>query len=153
MYTKQESSRLKQAFWTTFGQYMAPLPSAEGLKINWVNYKTGIQNIQFKMDADIAASTISIVLTHSDKEMQQLYFEQFEQLKTLLENTLEEKWIWQKSFTNEYGKPESRIYNELKGMSIYNKEDWPALISFFKQRIVALDEFWSNARYAFESLG
>lgn len=153
MYTKQESSRLKQSFWTTFGQYMAPLRSAEGLKINWVNYKTGVPNIQFKMDADNAAATISVVLTHSNEGVRQLYFEQFEQLKTLLENTLEEKWIWQKSFTNEYGKPESRIYNELKGISIYRKDDWPALISFFKQRIVALDEFWSTARYAFESLG
>lgn len=152
MYTQKESSRLRQAFWTTFGQYMAPLLSAEGQKVNWVNYKTCIPNINFKMDADNTTATIAIVLSHNDIEVQQLYFEQFEQLQTLLKNTLDEKWIWQKPVFNEYGKPISRIYKELIGVNIYDKEDWPALISFFKQRILALDEFWSNARYAFESL-
>ena len=153
MYTSQESSRLKQSFWTTFGQYMAPLPSAEGIKVNWVNYKTGIPNISFKMDADNNTATISILLSHTDEGIQQLYFEQFLQLRRILEDTLQEEWIWQMPALNEYGRPVSRIYKQLKGVNIHKKEDWPELISFFKQRLVLLDEFWSNAKYAFESLG
>lgn len=152
MYTPQESSKLKQSFWTTFGQYMAPLPSAEGLKVNWVNYKTGTSNISFKMDADNNTATISILLSHSDEGIQQLYFEQFLQLKRILDDTLQEEWTWQAPAANEYGKPISRIYKQLTGVNIYKKEDWPALISFFKQRLLLLDEFWSNAKYAFESL-
>ncbi|MBS1689482.1 MAG: DUF4268 domain-containing protein [Bacteroidetes bacterium] len=152
MYTPQESSKLKQSFWTTFGQYMAPLPSAEGLKVNWVNYKTGISNISFKMDADNNTATISILLSHSDEGIQQLYFEQFLQLKRILDDTLQEEWTWEAPTANEYGKPISRIYKPLTGVNIYKKEDWPALISFFKQRLLLLDEFWSSAKYAFESL-
>jgi hypothetical protein len=30
MYKKGEASQLRQAFWTAFGQYVAPVPSAEG---------------------------------------------------------------------------------------------------------------------------
>lgn len=152
MYTAQESSKIKQSFWTAFGQYMSPILSAESLKINWVNYKTGIPDINFKMDADNRQATIAIILSHSDKGIQQLYFEQFEQLKKMLEHTLQEKWIWQQLTANEYGKPISRIYKVLNGVNIYKKEDWAMLISFFKQCILALDEFWSNARYAFELL-
>jgi hypothetical protein len=40
----------------------------------------------------------------------------------------------------------------MEGVSIFNKEDWPKLISFFKPRIVALDEFWNMVKYSFESL-
>ncbi|WP_442587339.1 DUF4268 domain-containing protein [Pedobacter sp. AW31-3R] len=52
MYSKDQASQLRQAFWTAFGQYITPHPSAEGIKINWVNYKTGIKYLHFKMHAD-----------------------------------------------------------------------------------------------------
>ena len=60
MYSKEEASKLRQQFWITFGKYLKPIPSAEGLTINWVNYKTGVKNIFFKMDAGQKEATISI---------------------------------------------------------------------------------------------
>ncbi|RZK28608.1 MAG: DUF4268 domain-containing protein, partial [Hymenobacter sp.] len=45
MYSKAEATQLRQAFWTTFGQYMAPVPSAEGWPTNWINYKTGLKHV------------------------------------------------------------------------------------------------------------
>jgi hypothetical protein len=50
------------------------------------------------------------------------------------------------------GKTVSRIYKELPGVSVFNKSDWPELISFFKPRLIALDAFWENARYSFDDL-
>jgi hypothetical protein len=41
MDTKQEASLTRQHFWTVFSQYMTPVLSAEGLRINWINYNTG----------------------------------------------------------------------------------------------------------------
>ena len=52
MYSKEESARLRQQFWISFGQYMKPVPSASGSTVNWTNYKTGVKNIFFKMDVD-----------------------------------------------------------------------------------------------------
>ncbi|MFA6248901.1 MAG: DUF4268 domain-containing protein, partial [Mucilaginibacter sp.] len=49
MYSKDQASQLKQAFWTAFGQYMGPVLSAEGLRTNWINYKTGVKHIYFRM--------------------------------------------------------------------------------------------------------
>jgi hypothetical protein len=46
----------------------------------------------------------------------------------------------------------SRIYKEITGVSVFNKDHWPDLISFFKPRIIALDSFWENAKYGFEDL-
>jgi hypothetical protein len=152
MYSRQHASELRQAFWTAFGKYMQPILSAEGEKVNWVNYKTGEKNIYFRMNATNRSSSIAIEITHADIELQQLYFEQFVQLKTLLHNTLNEEWKWQLHFVDENGKVISRIYKELNNVSLFNQNDWPALISFFKPRIIALDEFWSSAKYGFEAL-
>lgn len=152
MYSKQEAAQLKQDFWTSFGQYLSPIQSVEGEKINWVNYKTGEKNIQFRMQADNKTANIAIVLTHKDPGVQQLYFEQFQQLKNFFDEAIGEVWQWQLHTTDEHGRTISRIYKQTEGVSVYKKEDWPGLISFFKQRILALDAFWSNVKYSFESL-
>lgn len=131
---------------------MAPLPSAEGLRINWINYKTGEQHISFRMDADNHQATVAIVLSHPDAGIRQLYFEQFAELKRLLHEALQEEWEWEPQAAGPGGKDISRIGCRLGKVNIFNREDWPALISFFKPRIMALDEFWSSAKYAFEAL-
>jgi hypothetical protein len=152
MYTKGEASQLRQAFWTAFGQYIGPHPSAEGLKINWINYSTGYKNVHFRMQADKRKGSISIELSHPDTEIQQMFFDQFITLKNLLHRVLEEEWIWLLHTQDENGKIICRIYKEISPVNIFNREDWPDLISFFKPRIIALDEFWSDAKYSFEEL-
>jgi len=152
MYTRQQAAQLRQEFWTTFGRYMTPVLSAEGEKINWINYKIGEKGIQFKMFADNKKASIAIEITIADKEIQQLYFEQFLQLKNIFQNKMNEEWLWVLHTTNEEGKMISKIYTEQAGVSIFKKEDWPELITFFKQHIVALDAFWSEVKYSFEAL-
>lgn len=152
MYTREEASNLRQEFWTAFGKYMSPVPSAEGLKINWINYHTRVRDIHFRMDAGPKSASIAITLEHHDLEIQELLFEQFLELKDLLHGTLEEEWDWQKHIALPDGRVISRIVKELPNVSIFNKDQWPELISFFKPRIIALDSFWENARYSFEDL-
>jgi hypothetical protein len=152
MYSKQEASKLKHEFWTSFGLYLAPVLSAEGEKINWLNYKTGIKYVNFKMDAGSRQAYIGIELSHPDPEIQELFFQQFQQLRKILEEILREEWIWKLHDRNDYGKTISSIYTSLSPVNIFSKQDWPALISFFKPRIIALDECWSQVKYGFEAL-
>ena len=152
MFTRAEASRIRAEFWTTFGRYMSPVLSAEGMKINWVNYHTRLKDVHFRMDAGSKSALIGISIEHRDPGLQPLYFEQFEELKTMLHATLEEPWTWQLQQPADDGRIVSRIYKDLPGVSALNREHWPELISFFKPRIIALDAFWENARYSFESL-
>jgi ribosomal protein L23 len=152
MYSKHQAAQLKQEFWTAFGQYMSPVFSAEGEKVNWVNYKTGEKHIRFRMTADNKVAAVAIEIDHKDKDIQQLYYEQFLELKQFLVAAAGEEWKWQLHGSDDWGKTISRIYTELTGVSVLKKEDWPHLISFFKQRMIALDNFWSNVRYSFENL-
>ena len=74
MYTREQASQLRQAFWTAFGQYIAPHPSADGYKINWANYRTGLKHVYFRMHADKKIASIAIEITHPDPDIQELFF-------------------------------------------------------------------------------
>ena len=152
MFKREDSARFREEFWTTFGRYMNPVPSSEGLKINWINYRTTIKDVHFRMQVGRQSAIISISLEHHDEGVRELYFQQFEEFKTLLHATLEEEWEWQRNALITEQKVISRIYKEVHGISLFNKQHWPELISFFKPRIIALDRFWENARYSFEAL-
>lgn len=150
MYSRQETAQLRKKFWTQFGQYMRPLPGADGERVNWLNYKTGIKHVYFRMDADNKQATIAIELTHPDPEMQQYYFEKFIALKKIFEDTIGEKWKWELSTIDEDNKQVSRIGATLNRVNIFNTADWSAIISFLKPRILALDNFWSLVKETFE---
>ncbi|WP_026464192.1 DUF4268 domain-containing protein [Adhaeribacter aquaticus] len=152
MYTREQASLLRQAFWTAFGQYMTPILSAEGLKVNWLNYKTGVKSVFFRMRADKRTASIGIDITHADIELQELFFDQFLALKGLLHETVGEEWDWVLHTQDENYQTITRIYKEIEGVNVFNREDWPAIISFLKPRIIALDAFWSDAQYSFEDL-
>jgi hypothetical protein len=150
MYSKQESSLIKKNFWTSFGQYMRPLPDANGEPVNWLNYKTGIRHIYFRMDATRQQASIGIEIRHPDIEQQQYYFQKLQQLKSMLEQETGETWKWELHTKDEDGSMVSRIGTHLPEVNVFNKEDWPAIISFLKPRIVALDAFWKMVKDSLE---
>ena len=149
MFSKQQASLLKQQFWTSFGRYMAPVPASDGSRINWVNYKTGVKDLFFTLQADNRTATIAITAVHKDPEKQSLVFNQLLQLKGLLRVALQEDWEWALQQPDEYNKTVSRIYLSRARVNIYKQEDWPAIISFFKPRLIALDAFWTDVRDGF----
>jgi hypothetical protein len=131
---------------------MEPVPSSEGMRINWINYRTTFKDLYFRMDANQKLATISISLEHKDAGIRELYFHQFEEFKTILHETLNEEWQWELHSQATDGKSISKIFKEITGVSVFNRDHWPELISFFKPRIIALDQFWEDAKYTFESL-
>ena len=152
MFSKKEAASLRQEFWTSFGQYMAPVLSADGEHINWINYRTGVKGLFFKMQVDQKIAFIAIELRHEDLQQQGIYFGLLNALKKVLEEALGEQWQWTQHTTDEHGANISRVGTQKDGLSIYRKEDWPAIISFLKPRIIGLDAFWSMAKYSFEAL-
>jgi hypothetical protein len=152
MYSRAETTKIKKDFWTAFGQYMKPVPNAEGFRTNWQNYKTGIKDIYFRMRAERDFSSIGIEITHNDPELQQLYYEQLLEFKKLLETELKESWEWEMHVFDDHGKIISRTQKVIPSLNIMNPDDWPKIISFLKPRIIALDAFWNNIKPAFEDM-
>ncbi|MEO7045338.1 MAG: DUF4268 domain-containing protein [Ferruginibacter sp.] len=148
MYTKQEASAIRQQFWTTLGQYLSPIPSAAGDKINWINYKTGIKNIHFKMDADKDEAIIRIEI-RGEEVKRELIYNLFLSLQKQFNSLLINEFTWQKETFDEHNKPLGCIYSVSGNLNVFKKEDWPDLISFFKNNITALDAFWAAHKEIF----
>jgi hypothetical protein len=152
MYTKNEVSKTKQEFWTAFGLYMKPVPSSEGGRIQWQNYKTGIKGVYFRMKAEREFASIGIEIVHSDPDIRELVFDQFKQFERTLNSALGESWDWQLHVAEDSGQTISKIEKRLERVNVMDRSQWGTIISFLKPRIIALDEFWSNMKYGFEGL-
>lgn len=142
---------MREEFWKAFGRYVSPIPSVNGEKINWVNYKTGIRNIQFKMEAGKTEAIITIVV-NGDTKKRSKYFNLFQSFKPYFETGFEATWEWVPERAQLDGSVISCVFCSLKEVSIFTKEDWPALIAFFKRNIIALDEFWIAHKEIFQML-
>ena len=66
MFSKKELAQSRKEFGMIFGQYMSPVLSSEDEKINWINYKTGVKGLQFKMNVVQDVASISIEINRSD---------------------------------------------------------------------------------------
>ncbi|MFV0605566.1 MAG: DUF4268 domain-containing protein [Niabella sp.] len=150
MYSKAEKSNIKKEFWTAFGLYMKPVRNAEGATINWVNYKTGIRHIYFRMDADTKLCAVAIEIKHPVAEEQDALYEKFISVKKIFTSICGEDWNWNNQTYDEDGRLTAKINTEATGLNIMKKEDWPQIISFFKERMITLDEFWNTIKVRFE---
>ncbi|HPH85379.1 MAG TPA: DUF4268 domain-containing protein [Ferruginibacter sp.] len=152
MYSIKEASAIRQQFWTKFGQYMSPLLSATGQKVNWINYKTGVKWIRFKMDATGTEAIISIEVSANTSELLQHYFTHMKSFRAALEEELGESWHWNEQAFNDAGKSVGKIFTSLPAVNVLKESDWPQIISFLKPRILSLDRFWSVHKDIFEMM-
>lgn len=120
----------REAFWKVFGQYMALVPSASGEKVNWINYKTGSKAVRFALDIQHDIAQVMVLI--ADEEL----FNKMISLKKIFSAITDQQWQWS----------DNKISIQLKGKDIRNKHDWPELITFFKQGLIALDVFWTEVR-------
>ena len=102
------------------------------------------------MDADTRGARISIELRHPDSHIRLEIFERLKKLEHLVTGLLQELWKWEQEVLDSDGRMISRISNDLSGVNIMDTADWPAIMSFFKPRIRALDEFWVQVKDGFE---
>jgi hypothetical protein len=146
MISRQEAARLKKQFWTTLGKYLAPIPGAEGLSVNWLNYKTGVRHLFFRMDANNEQASISIEFNHPDVQHRHKLFAKFILVKNIFQQAAGSDWTWEEEGRDDDGKPISRIITRLSGVHINQQSDWPAIISFLKTKMVGLDAFWASVK-------
>ncbi len=130
---------------------MSPILSSEGEKVNWVNYKTGEKHVHIKMTVADKKARIGIEFSHPEPDVQEIFFHHLERLRETFADTAGSDWQWQLHIHDE-GRLISRVSTSIENVMIFRKEDWPDLISFFKPRMIALDEFWNLVKHSFEQV-
>lgn len=153
MFSREEAHKLKEEFWTRFGKRMKKHVSAETeSNINWINYKTSVKNINFRMEANNKFSSLTIEITHKDTTMRDIFYEQFTEMRNYFHDTLREEWVWNEHDFDKFGNPIASISTRLDGYNVMIKDNWNRLYQFFEPRMVRLDTFWCDAKETFKDL-
>lgn len=150
MYSKEEAAKIRSEFWTSFGRYMQPVPSASGLPVNWMNYRTGAKSIRFLLDVDRKQAEVSVVL-NATGETKDKMLTVLKQLHEDLNAAGNVEWMMDHNFPK-WDKMHTRIFSFLPDVNIYRKELWPDIISFFKSSMIEIDLIWQQHKDIFEML-
>jgi hypothetical protein len=144
--------RIREEFWTRFGQYLALQQSASGERVNWLNYKTGVRQIQLRIEVTDKSARIVILLSEPDLAKQTRLFNQFVADKASLDTCSETFW----HLGSQTKKAENAVcvlYQELEGVNINLRSDWPAIISFLKPLMICFDQFWTEQKELYQLIG
>ncbi|HAA01563.1 MAG: DUF4268 domain-containing protein [Flavobacteriales bacterium] len=151
MYPKGYASQYRQEFFEFLKLKMSRRLSSEKVRINWMKYKTGVDDLYFRCEIDRSSARFCIDIQHRDPGVRELVYNQFLEMKTVLHQHVGEMY-WLKDHHTEDGLEISRIYAELPEANLFEKESWPEAFEFFEKKLRKMDKTWSMAKFTFFQL-
>ncbi len=134
MFSREESARIRQEFWTSFGK---------SFPRKWILYNTKIKGFSFKFDADRKKAMVCLDLEHPDEMANELLYDQMLSLKAILTNEFLPEIIYDDHYELENGKVIKRIYvNHEQKFSIHNKNTWRDCYEFFVDTMTQFELFF-----------
>ena len=133
MFSKEESRRLRQEFWTSFGK---------SFPRKWILYNTKIKDFSFKFHFERKRALVSLDIEDENLENRIKYWEKMTSLGSLFREALPEA-IFDETHYLDNGKEISRIYVLYdKKVSVYNKDTWREVMEFFYDTMAKFEEFY-----------
>ncbi|MDC0614949.1 DUF4268 domain-containing protein [Schleiferiaceae bacterium] len=143
MFSREEKKSLNTAFFNQFVRHMSRHHSKGGGGGRWESYKTGVKGLYFRMlTAPVVG--IAIDIQQKDPEIRALLFDQFVELRRLLEAEWGDGVNYEQSHYLESGLEVSRISITLENAYFYDKEQWTEIISWYEKHLLSLDAFWDT---------
>ena len=135
MFSKEESRRIRQEFWTSFGK---------SFPRQWVLYDTQIKGLSLKFHFDNKQALVALDL-EDDLENRIKYWEKLQALKSILLGNYLPEAIFKEDCILENGKEISRIYVPLEQkVSIHDKNTWREVMQFFNTNMGFLETFFEE---------
>jgi vacuolar-type H+-ATPase catalytic subunit A/Vma1 len=150
MYSKEESKTIREEFWDSFRQLSAKRRTRKRLPGNWMLSQTGIKalNLRFHVDRKVAQVGIDLETKNMEKRIE--LFEKLEAVKRILEDAMGSPLQWELEYIRENGKSVSRIYLELEGVDIYNRQTWARAHQFMYENMMKLEMFYREYKDFFK---
>ena len=137
MYSREDSKKIRQEFWTNFGK---------SYPRKWLLYNTRIKDFSLKFTFNRKIAEVSIDFDSTDEIMRLYYFEKLQSLQAILKDEFLPDAILAESYRLENGKNISRIYVTKKDVNIHNKNDWPFVQEWLSEKMDALERFFLEYR-------
>ncbi len=150
MYSKEEAKALRQEFWDRFKTMSAKRRARKKLPGNWIQTQTGVKalNLRFYVDREVVQVGIDLETRNMDKRIE--LYEKLESVQKILETAMEGPMIWEIEYIRENDKSVSRIYVQLEGVDIYNRDTWAETHRFMFEKMMKLEEFYREYRDFFK---
>lgn len=133
MFSKSESKQLRQDFWIAFGK---------SYPRKWILYNTKIKGFSFKFHFDLKMAAVSLDIDTPYLERRIELWEKIVSLKTIfIDNHLSDV-IFEDCYILENQKEISRVYVQLDGVSIHNKNTWRDTMIFLSTSMNAFETFF-----------
>lgn len=141
MFSKEESRRLKQEFWTSFGK---------SFPRKWTLYNTKLKGLSFKFHFDNKSALVALDL-EDDLEYRIKYWEKLLALKSILLDDFLPEAIFEEEYFLDNEKEISRIYIPLEQkVSIHNKNTWRDVMEFFNEKMSLFESFFEDYKEVLE---
>ena len=137
MYSREESKKIRQEFWISFGK---------NYPRKWLLYNTRIKDFSLKFTFTRKTAEVSIDLDSPDEVMRMYYFEKLQSLQTILKEEFLPDAVFSEEYELENGKILSRIYVTKEGVNIHNNKQWPEVQEWLAEKMNALEMFFLEYR-------
>ena len=137
MFSREESKKIRQEFWTSFGK---------NYPRKWLLYNTRIKDFSLKFTFTRRIAEASIDLDATDEIMRLYYFEKLKSLESILKEEFLPDAVFAEAYELENGKFISRVYVTREGVNIHNKKDWPEVQEWLAEKMEALENFFVEYR-------
>ncbi|MBC9796860.1 DUF4268 domain-containing protein [Sinomicrobium weinanense] len=133
MFSREESRKLRQEFWTSFGK---------SYPRKWILYNTKIKGFSFKFHFDTKKALVTLDIESQDLEDRIHYYQKLESLKSILTNEYLPEAVFEDVYFLDNDKEISRVYVEKTGVSIHNKNSWQETMEFFNEKMMQFEAFY-----------
>lgn len=137
MYSREESKKIRQEFWISFGK---------NYPRKWLHYNTKIKDFSLKFSFTKRIAEVSIDIEATDDIIRQYYFEKLQSLETILKEDYLPDAAFAEAYELENGKIISRVYVVKEGVNIHNKKQWPEVQEWLAEKMNALESFFLEYR-------
>ncbi|RYM33595.1 DUF4268 domain-containing protein [Brumimicrobium glaciale] len=144
MFSKEEQKSLNAAFWTRFKEQAGVNKSANGKRVNWVNYPTHLKQLYVRLHADTEIAKLSIDIQAKNEGVRLIIWEQMTELRKVMEAEMITPGLWEETSQNIAGQTISRISWTLEDVNMYVKEDQDKIFGFFIPLLVGFDKFYTT---------
>ncbi|ETN96126.1 DUF4268 domain-containing protein [Zhouia amylolytica] len=135
MFSREESKKIRQEFWISFGK---------SFPRKWILYNTKIKDFSFKFHFDTKKAIVSLDIEDDNLENRIKYYEKLESLKKVLTENYLPKAIYEDIYFLENGKEISRVYVQLDNVCIHNKNTWQETMVFLNETMQKFEEFYTD---------
>lgn len=135
MFSQEESKKIRQEFWTSFGKEFPH---------KWLLYNTKMKEIQLKFTFNRKIAQVSLDIVDNDEMIRAYYFEKLQSLQKVLKAEYLPEVIFEEYYELPEKKVISRVYVQMENVSIHNQKDWPEVKQFLAKNMLLLEEFFNE---------